>query len=168
MSTGFFGDIAKIKLRGNRKAPIRSLRHYNPRTSSSASGLEIICASPSPTGTPSSAGRRSLSAGRPSNAPGARIRWDAAKAEGGCAFGILPAFVVPYYCFHDADVRPEGRNFAENTSNLNEIVDYFAGKQEETGVKLLWGTANLFSNRRSWPGLRRNPDPESSPLPPRR
>ena len=63
----------------------------------------------------------------------------------------------PFYCFHDADVRPEGKNFAENTRNLNEIVDYFAKKQSDTGVKLLWGTANLFSHRRYMSGAASNP-----------
>ena len=67
---------------------------------------------------------------------------------------------LPFYCFHDADVRPEGKNFAENTRNLNEIVDYFAEKQAATGVKLLWGTANLFSNRRYMSGAATNPDPD--------
>jgi xylose isomerase len=57
-------------------------------------------------------------------------------------------------------VRPEGSNFAENTKNLEEIVDYFAEKQEATGVKLLWGTANLFSNRRYMSGAATNPDPD--------
>jgi len=57
-------------------------------------------------------------------------------------------------------VRPEGRNFAENTRYLNEIVDIFETKQAETGVKLLWGTANLFSNRRYMGGAATNPDPD--------
>ena len=57
-------------------------------------------------------------------------------------------------------MRPEGANFAENTKNLNEIVDYFAQKQEETGVKLLWGTANLFSQVKFMSGASTNPDPD--------
>ncbi|MGB7287801.1 MAG: xylose isomerase, partial [Salaquimonas sp.] len=65
---------------------------------------------------------------------------------------------VPYYSFHDADVRPEGQSCAENTRNLEEIVDCFAKKQEETGKKLLWGTANLFSHRRYMSGAATNPD----------
>jgi xylose isomerase len=73
---------------------------------------------------------------------------------------MFTALGVPFYCFHDADVRPEGSNFAENTKNLNEIVDVFRRKQEATGVKLLWGTANLFSNRRYMAGAATNPDPD--------
>jgi xylose isomerase len=85
---------------------------------------------------------------------------EAAKLKADVAFEFFQLLGTPYYCFHDADVRPEGRNFAENTKNLNEIVDYFAGKQAETGVKLLWGTANLFSHRRYMSGAATNPDPD--------
>ncbi|MCP4316985.1 MAG: xylose isomerase [Hyphomicrobiales bacterium] len=76
------------------------------------------------------------------------------------AFEMFSLLGVPYYCFHDADVRPEGANFAENTRNLNAIVDYFEKKQAETGLKLLWGTANLFSNSRYMAGAATNPDPD--------
>jgi xylose isomerase len=76
------------------------------------------------------------------------------------AFEFFQLLGAPYYCFHDADVRPDGHNFAENTKNLNEIVDYFEKKQAETGVKLLWGTANLFSHRRYMAGAATNPDPD--------
>jgi xylose isomerase len=57
-------------------------------------------------------------------------------------------------------VRPEGKDFVENTKNLNEIVDYLEKKQADTGVKLLWGTANLFSHRRYMGGAATNPDPD--------
>ena len=76
------------------------------------------------------------------------------------AFELFQTLGVPYYCFHDADVRPEGDNFAQSTDNLNAIVDIFARKQEETGLKLLWGTANLFSHRRFMSGASTNPDPD--------
>ena len=85
---------------------------------------------------------------------------DAAKMKADAAFEMFQILGVPYYCFHDADVRPEGADFAENTRNLEEIVDYFAEKQAATGVKLLWGTANLFSHRRFMSGAATNPDPE--------
>lgn len=85
---------------------------------------------------------------------------DLAKQKADVAFDMFTKLGVPFYCFHDADVRPEGDSYAENTKNLNEIVDYFAGKQEETGVKLLWGTANLFSHKRYMSGAATNPDPD--------
>lgn len=85
---------------------------------------------------------------------------DAAKMKADVAFEMFQILGVPYYCFHDADMRPEGADFAENTRNLETMVDYLAAKQAETGVKLLWGTANLFSHRRFMSGAATNPDPE--------
>ncbi len=83
-----------------------------------------------------------------------------AKIKADAAFEMFAILGAPYFCFHDADVRPEGRDFAENTSRLREITDYFQGKMEATGTKLLWGTANLFSHRRFMAGAATNPDPE--------
>ncbi len=83
-----------------------------------------------------------------------------AKIKADAAFEMFQILGAPYFCFHDADVRPEGRDFAENTSRLREITDYFEGKMEATGTKLLWGTANLFSNRRFMSGAATNPDPD--------
>ena len=83
-----------------------------------------------------------------------------AKLKADVAFEMFQILDAPFFCFHDADVRPEGGSFAESRANLEEIVDYFGNKIEETGVRLLWGTANLFSNRRFMAGAATNPDPE--------
>ncbi|MBF9031693.1 xylose isomerase [Rhodobacterales bacterium HKCCE3408] len=83
-----------------------------------------------------------------------------AKAKADAAFDLFGILGQPFFCFHDADVRPEGADFAEQTRNLGEIVDYFASKMEATGTKLLWGTANLFSHRRYMAGAATNPDPD--------
>jgi len=83
-----------------------------------------------------------------------------AKRKADTAFEMFRILGVPFFCFHDADVRPEGGSFTENTSRLDEITDYFAGKMEETGTKLLWGTANMFSHRRYMSGASTNPDPD--------
>ncbi len=83
-----------------------------------------------------------------------------AKQKADTAFEMFRILGVPYFCFHDADVRPEGGSFAENTSRLDEMTDYFAGKMETTGTKLLWGTANMFSHRRYMSGASTNPDPD--------
>ena len=85
---------------------------------------------------------------------------DLAKLKADVAFEMFSILQAPYFCFHDADVRPEGATFAESSSNLSEIVDYFGEKMEQTGTKLLWGTANLFTNRRFMSGAATNPDPE--------
>jgi xylose isomerase len=85
---------------------------------------------------------------------------DLCRMRADAAFEMFALLGVPFYCFHDADVRPDGADFAENTRNLEAMVDYMAAKQEATGVRLLWGTANLFSHRRYMSGAATNPDPE--------
>ncbi len=85
---------------------------------------------------------------------------DLAKLKADVAFEMYEILDAPFFCFHDADVRPEGATFAENQRNLDEIVDYFAAKMENSKTKLLWGTANLFSHRRYMSGAATNPDPE--------
>ncbi|WP_417719020.1 xylose isomerase [Salipiger sp.] len=85
---------------------------------------------------------------------------DHARLKADVAFELFSKLGVPYFCFHDADVRPEGASHAESTARLNAIADHFETKMAETGVKLLWGTANLFSNRRFMAGAATNPDPD--------
>jgi xylose isomerase len=76
------------------------------------------------------------------------------------AFEFFGKLGIPYYCFHDRDVAPEGDSFATFRSNLDALVDEAQGYQERTGVKLLWGTANLFTHPRYQGGASTNPDPE--------
>ena len=83
-----------------------------------------------------------------------------ARLKADVAFEMFQILGVPFFCFHDADVRPEGANFAENLRGLQEITEVFAQKMEQTGVRLLWGTANLFSHRRFMAGAATNPDPD--------
>ncbi len=83
-----------------------------------------------------------------------------AKLKADVAFEMFDLLGAPFFCFHDADVRPEGATFAESQRNLEEIVDYFAAKMESHRTRLLWGTANLFSHRRYMAGAATNPDPD--------
>ena len=85
---------------------------------------------------------------------------EAAYAKADVAFEFFAKLGAPYYCFHDRDVAPEGATPRESVDNLHRMVDVLAKKQEETGMKLLWGTANLFSHRRFMSGASTNPDPE--------
>ncbi len=84
----------------------------------------------------------------------------AARLKARTAFELFDILGTPYFCFHDADVRPEGDSLAESISNLNAIADLFEQEMARTGVKLLWGTANLFSHRRFMAGAATNPDPD--------
>jgi len=85
---------------------------------------------------------------------------DHARLKADAAFELFDILGQPFFCFHDADVRPEGRDFAENTARLDEITDYIGEKMEAAGPRLLWGTANLFSHRRYMAGAATNPDPD--------
>lgn len=74
------------------------------------------------------------------------------------AFEFITKMGIPFYCFHDVDVAPEGNSNSEFEQNLRTIVDYAKQKQQASGVQLLWGTANLFSHARYMNGASTNPD----------
>jgi xylose isomerase len=84
---------------------------------------------------------------------------EAAKLKADSAFDMFRLLGVPYFAWHDLDVRPEGRTFAESRARLEEIIDYIQGKMSETGIRCLWGTANMFTHRRWMAGAATNPDP---------
>ncbi len=81
-----------------------------------------------------------------------------AKNKMDAAFEFITKMGAPYYCFHDFDLVEEGGSFAESAKRLETIVEYAKKKQKASGVKLLWGTANLFSNARYMNGAGTNPD----------
>lgn len=81
-----------------------------------------------------------------------------AKDKMDAAFEFMSKMQLPYYCFHDVDVVDYGDNVAENEQRLATMVEYAAEKQSESGIKLLWGTANLFSHSRYMNGAATNPD----------
>ncbi len=85
---------------------------------------------------------------------------DLARLKADIAFEMFRILGQPYYCWHDADVRPEGNSLAESRARMEEITDYLGEKQAAIGTKLLWGTANLFTNRRFMSGAATNPDPD--------
>ena len=74
------------------------------------------------------------------------------------AFEFISKLDIPYYCFHDIDLVDEGNSIAEYESRLHNMVDYAKQKQADSGIKLLWGTANVFSNPRYMNGASTNPD----------
>lgn len=74
------------------------------------------------------------------------------------AFEFMEKLGVGYYCFHDRDVAPEGTNLRETNANLDRVVKVLKEEQQRTGIKLLWGTANLFSNRRFVHGAATSPN----------
>ena len=85
---------------------------------------------------------------------------DAARAKMTAAFEFFEKLGVPFFCFHDHDIAPEGSSFAEESANLAAMVDEAEAHMERTGVRLLWGTARLFWHPRYMAGAATNPDPE--------
>tara|TARA_Y100001972_G_scaffold124601_1_gene174116 strand:+ start:1150 stop:2475 length:1326 start_codon:yes stop_codon:yes gene_type:complete len=98
--------------------------------------------------------------------PGVKVfPWDAAnepvqraKDKMDAAFEFITKLGLPYFCFHDFDLVEEGRTIQESEDRLAKITDYAKEKMSNSGVKLLWGTANLFSHARYMNGAATNPD----------
>lgn len=93
---------------------------------------------------------------RPWQQPGDAL--EMAKRKADVAFEFFHKLNVPYYCFHDVDVSPEGASLKEYSNNFARMVEVLAEKQQQSGVKLLWGTANCFTNPRYGAGAATNPD----------
>jgi xylose isomerase len=164
MSTGFFGKIERITYQGTESDQPLAYRHYDPDEKVLGKRMEdqlrfsvaywhsFVWPGNDPFG--------GQTFDRPWFADRMGDMIAAAKLKADVAFDMFTTLGIPYYCFHDADIRPEGNNFAENTRNLDMMADYLANKQAATGVRLLWGTANLFSHRRYMAGAATNPDPD--------
>jgi xylose isomerase len=95
---------------------------------------------------------------RPWHAAGDPIAQARAKAD--VAFEFFQRLGVPFFAFHDRDIAPEGASPKETRRHLDAMLEYVEAHMARTGVRLLWGTANLFSHRRYMSGAATNPDPE--------
>ena len=161
MNSGFFKSIGKVKYEGPESQNPLAYRHYNPD--------EIIM------------GKRmedhlrfavawwhsfAWEGGDPFGGSTFERPWHPqdsmakAKLKADIAFEMYDILDVPFFCWHDADIRPETGSFAGNLKGLEEITDYMAEKMQSAKPKLLWGTANLFSHRRFMAGASTNPDPD--------
>ncbi len=157
----FFPGISKIKFEGpDSKNPL-AFKHYNPEEKvlgkSMAEHLRFaVCYWHTFKGT-----------GSDPFGPGTMVRpWDApsdpmeaAEATLRAAFEFFTKLGVGFWCFHDRDIAPEADDLAETNKRLDKIVDLAEKLQNDTGVKLLWGTTNAFANRRFMAGASTNPSP---------
>ena len=163
MTSNFF-PLEKIPFEGADSDNVLAFRHYDPDEMVGgkrlADHLRFACAYWHSFAWPGGDPFGGQTFDRPWFEDRVSDEMEAARLKADVAFEMFSALGVPYCCFHDADVRPEGQSFAENTSRLDEIVTIFEQKMEETGIKLLWGTANLFSHRRYMAGAATNPDPD--------
>lgn len=161
MTHAFFEGFSSIKYEGSNSTNPMAFRHYNPD--------EVVL------------GKRledhlrfavaywhsfAWEGGDPFGGPTFERPWhpqnsmENARLKADIAFDMFALLGQPYFCFHDADIRPDQGNFADNLASLNEITDYIGAKMQAGGPKLLWGTANMFSHRRWMAGASTNPDPD--------
>jgi xylose isomerase len=158
--TEFFGDISSIRYEGPDSSNPLAFHHYDPEEVVSGKRMQdhlrfAVAYWHSfawPGGDPFG--------GETFQRPWFGDTMDKARLKADVAFKMFEILGVPFFCFHDADVRPEGENFAQSRRNLEEMVDYFGQKMQSSSTRLLWGTANLFSHRRFMAGAATNPDPE--------
>lgn len=160
--SGYFKDIPQIKFEGADSQNPLAFRYYNPEQMVMGKTMKehlrfaacywhTFCwngADPFGGGTFE----------RPWFAGGSPLELAEQKAE--AAFDFFSKLNVPYYCFHDRDVAPEGATPRESQSNFLHMVEKLEAHQARTGMKLLWGTANVFSHRRFMSGAATNPNPE--------
>jgi xylose isomerase len=160
MSTSHFPKIKAIRYEGPQSTNPLAFRYYNPDEKIEGKTLKAqmrfsiaywhafrgVGADPFGPGTivrPWEKGKDPVSI--------AKVRMDA-------AFEFFQKIQAPFWCFHDRDIAPEGSSLAQSNKILDKIVAHAKGLQKATGVKLLWGTANLFSNPRYMCGAATNPD----------
>lgn len=159
-SIQYFKGIEKIAFAGNKSTDPLAFRFYNARQKvggkTMADHLRFAVAYWHTFGG---------TGGDPFGLPTKQFPWLAAKdpVQRGydkmdAAFEFISKIGIPYYCFHDYDLVDEGVTLKESESRLQKLVAYAKAKQKETGIRLLWGTANLFSHPRYMHGAATNPD----------
>src|SRR5882724_1413943 len=150
MATAAFPDITRIEYEGPKSKNPLAFKHYHASENLDSKTLRdhlrfAVCywhAFRNPLSDPFGPGT-------------ARRPWDDgsnsvanAQRRVRAAFEFIEKLGAPYYCFHDRDVAPEGKNLRETNANLDKIAAALKEEMQRTGIKLLWGTANLFSNPR--------------------
>ena len=158
----YFDQLDRVRYEGSKSSNPLAFRHYNPDELVLGKRMEEhlrFAACYWHTFCWNGADMFGVGAfNRPWQQPGEALALAKRKAD--VAFEFFHKLHVPFYCFHDVDVSPEGASLKEYINNFAQMVDVLAGKQEESGVKLLWGTANCFTNPRYGAGAATNPDPE--------
>ena len=158
--TDFFKGISPVKFEGPQSANPLAYRHYNKDEMVAGKTMEDHI-------RPAIAYWHTFAyeggdpfGGRTFDRPWYDNGLEGAKLKADVAFEFFDLLDAPFFCFHDADIAPEGETLAESNRNVRAIGDIFARKMQQSRTKLLWGTANLFSNRRYMAGAATNPDPE--------
>jgi len=158
--TDFFKGLSQVKFEGTDSTNPLAYRHYNKDEIVAGKRMEDHI-------RPAIAYWHTFAAeggdpfgGRTFDRPWYDKGMEGARLKADVAFEFFDLLDVPFFCFHDVDIAPEGATLAESNRNVREIGDIFARKMETSRTRLLWGTANLFSNRRYMAGAATNPDPD--------
>jgi len=161
MSTGFFDGIPAIAYEGPDSTNPLAFHHYNPDETVMGKRMEdhlrfavAYWHSFAWEGGDPFGGQTFVRPWHPQDDMGR------AKMKADVAFEMFDILDAPFFCWHDADIRPEQGNYADNLATLNEITDYIGEKMKSSRTRLLWGTANMFSHRRWMSGASTNPDPD--------
>ena len=161
MTTGFFDGIDKVRFEGPDSDNPLAYRHYNPDEVILGKRMEdhlrFACAWWHSFAWEGGDPFGGLTFERPWHPQDSMAN---AKLKADVALEMFDILGVPFFCWHDADLRPEQGSYAENLRTLEEITDYIGAGMEGRDLGCLWGTANMFSHRRWMAGASTNPDPE--------
>jgi len=161
MSTDFFQEIDRVAYEGADSDNPLAFHHYNPDEMLEGKRMEDHLRF-------AVAWWHSFAweGGDPFGGPTFQRPWhpqnslENARLKADIAFQMFDILGQPFFCWHDADIRPEGADFAESYANFQAIIDHIEGLMSPRKTRLLWGTANMFSDRRWMSGAATNPDPE--------
>ncbi len=155
----FYKDIPKIKFEGPKSKNPLAFKFYNPDEAVGGKTMrEQMKFTASYWHTFASDMHDMFGEGSIDRSFGESEAMTSAKAKAQAAFEFLEKMDIDYYCFHDRDVAPEGKSLEESNENLDEIVALLKDLQKQKGKKLLWGTANLFGNKRYMHGAATSPN----------
>jgi xylose isomerase len=159
-STGFFGNTAPVRFEGPDSDNPLAYRHYDKDALILGKRMEdhlrpAVCYWHS----------FGFSGADPFGGQTIERPWfgedlEHARLKADAAFEMLELLGVPFFTFHDRDIAPEGKSLKEYAKNVREMAGYLAKKMADTGIGLLWGTSNLFYDKRFMAGASTNPDPD--------
>lgn len=154
----FYPGISKIKYEGKSTSNPLSFRFYNPEAIVAGKPMrEQLKFAMSYWHTMVSEGSDMFGAGTINKSYGSADPMESARNKAYAAFELMDKLGMEYYCFHDRDIAPEGSTLAESNARLDEISDLLLELQQKYHIKLLWGTANCFSNPRYASGAGTSP-----------
>ena len=158
----FFEAVPYVKYEGTKSKNSFAFKHYNPdEIIFGKTAKEYLRFAMSYWHTMCGGGSDPFGSATMNRTYGKQNPMDIAKAKADAAFEFMSKLGIEYFCFHDADIAPEGNSLKEFRDNLKEITVYIKPLMDKTGIKLLWGTANCFSNPRYMHGAGTSPNADA-------